>query len=373
MESYRLNSKLIENNNEYLIQTYNDVGLKSVQTEIFVNGSQTETIKMPHPEEINAEEVLSLVKSVHNEKKDEIEILLKAVSKSQDSGSSEEISNLGMAFYFRKFYLEARELFKAACLLKPDYHQSLNFLGKAELALGDIEEAINYSQKAVLLRPEFADYRNNLGEAFLASKKYKEASLEFQRAININLYYSDAYFNYGLTLLINACEKQNQDLFKDFMSRARDFLTKASLINHEYRSNTFDNGIKALDEQDIKLAFNLLKQVRENIKENQRKKSAPYYMKYIVNPNWVTEKAIQERILFLKSEVEKNPTYVDLYSELAKCYMVQSKLFWEKGIEHYTKTSNLNSSLDDIDEYISKATKVMADMSEVVNFIEEKN
>ena len=152
----------------------------------------------------------------------------------------------------------------------------------------------------------------------------------------------------------------------------KDFLTKASLVDQEYRTVAFDNGIKALENKDIKLAFNLFKQVREDKKENQRKKTAPYYMKYITHPTLINEQAIIDRIDFLKNEITKNPTYVDLYAELARCYLVNSKLNWQHALKQYQKTLELNPSLSGVEENLKLTSELMVAINQTVLKVDEK-
>ena len=116
--------------------------------------------------------------------------------------------------------------------------------------------------------------------------------------------------------------------------------------------------LQSLKNQNINEAFQLLKRVRENQKEQNRNKSASYYMKYVVHPNWITEEAVLERIAFLENEIEKNPTYVDHYAELARCYLSHARMSWQKGIDQYTKTLVINSSMTHIQEHIKEAEHV---------------
>lgn len=372
METYRLNSKLVENKKEYLIQTVNDVNLGAVSSEIYINGQITETIKFPHPEKIKPEEILSLVKSTHEEKKKEIETLLAAINQTIESHNPEMIYNLGLAFYYKKFYDEALDLFNNAVSLEKDYHQVYNYLGMTNLALGNIDVAVKTAEKAVKNRPEYADYRNNLGEAYMAVRKFKNAGYEFEKAIHINTYYDDAYFNYGLVLLLNAIEKENMEMFSNFLSKSHEYFTKASLIYPDYRTANFERGLGALKIQELKQAFSFLKQVREEKKELSRRKHAPYYLKYALYPQWISEKVVNDRITFLQKEIRKNPTYVDLHAELARCYLEQSRILWEKGIARYNKTLELNPALTIINTYVNETEKVLDNIKKIIDKITEK-
>ena len=175
METYRLNSRVVENDKEYVIQTTNDVSLGSVSSEVYVNGTLADVTKLPHPEQAKPEEVLSLVKSAHGDKKAEIETPLKAHRQAMESANPETTYHLGLAFFYKRFYNEARDLFSAAVHLNSDYAEAYNFLGQAELALGSIDRAVAAAETAVAKRPEYADYRNNLGETYLSAQALEKA------------------------------------------------------------------------------------------------------------------------------------------------------------------------------------------------------
>ncbi len=240
METYKLNSKLVENHKEYIIQTSNDVSSGVVSTEVFVDGVLADSIQFPHPERIKPEEIMALVHNTHGEKKIEIETLLGTIKNTLDSAKPETIYHLALAFYYKHFFSEAKNLLQQAIVINSDYHEAFNYLGQVELSLGNIDAALQAAQSAIDLKPDYADYRNNLGEVYLSCGQYKKAVLEFKRAVNINMYYSDAYFHHGLTLLMDAIAKQETELFADFMTKSRDHFTKAAIINQEYQTADFE-------------------------------------------------------------------------------------------------------------------------------------
>jgi len=372
METYRLNSKLVDEDKEYLIKTTNDVSLGTVESEVYINGALADTIVFPHPEQIKPEEVLSMVKSTHGEKKKEIETLLNAYRHMRAEGNPEMMYHLGLAFFYKRFYAEAKDLFEQALQMNPEYHEAFSYLAQVELVYGNVEAALKMAQSAVGFRAEYADYRNILGEAFMAARMYKKATLEFERAIGINLYYSDAYFNFGLALVMNALEREDTELFTNFLTKSQDYFTKAALIYPDYKTAVYEGGIEALKAQDLKRAFSLLKQVREDKKEQHRRKFSPYYMKYALHPQWATERAVQDRIRFLQNEISKNPTYVDLYAELARCYLEQGRILWKKGIDQYRKTLEINPALPRLSGYIDESEKVYESVNRLVKKIAEQ-
>jgi len=101
MESYRLNSKIIEEGKEYFIQTTNDVKAGIIRTSLFQNGELLDTAVLPHSEDVGEAEVLSMVKAAHQDKKSELEYLLKSYKEIIKGGQPRQMYHLGAAMLYR--------------------------------------------------------------------------------------------------------------------------------------------------------------------------------------------------------------------------------------------------------------------------------
>ena len=372
METYRLQSKLIENDSEYVIQTSCDADHTSVSSTIYVNGETAESFCSPHPEQSGSEEILSLVKLKHGEVKKEIETLLEVFAEVMANGEASKMHNLGLAFYYKRLYIEARKLFQSAVRMDPQYHQAFNYLGITELAIGDVESAVEAALSAVEKRPGYADYRNNLGDAYLEGGLYQKALIEFEEAIRINLYYAEAYYNLGLTLLKNAITGENQELLANTLTRSVDCFNKASVIGSDYGTETFIAGLEAIKNNDFKTAYDLLYSERERRKDSQRREFAVFYMKFVMYPEWSNERTTNERIEYLRSEIQKNPSYVDLYSMLAHCYFEAAKASWNHGIQQYQRALEMNPSLSKTGGHLFEVESEYENICTVLNRIDEK-
>ena len=372
METYRLSSKLREKDKEYLIQTANDAERGLVSTMIYVDGVLAETVNCPHPADIKPQDVLSFVKVTHAEKKKEVDALLQTYRRVLDSGDAETMSQLGTALYFKGLYNESRELFRSALALSPQHHPSMNQLALTELQLGNVPAAIAAAVQAVSVRPRFADYRNNLGEAYLADGDSRRAVGEFEEAININLYYADAYFNLGLAHLLHLASNRDRSMLATVTTKVADCLNKASLIFPGYKGETLEAGLAALKAGAIDKALYAIKSIREAKRESHRQEFAGFYMKFILFPEWASERAIHDRIAFLEAEIAKNPTYVDLQTELAQCYIELSRQAWQKGIEHFRKTAELSPTLPKLQSALKESEKAYVTLCAAANVIAEK-
>lgn len=370
METYRLKSKLVEHNREFVIQTSNSSDPGIVSTVVYVDGDPTGTVQSLHPSDVSSEEVLALVKMKHEEMKKEVETLLEAYRVVRAEGDSLKLHHLGMAFFYKQFYNEARELFEQATRIDPQMHQTHNQLGLTYLALGQLPQATQAGSVAVQAQPGFADYRNNLGAAFLAVCSYKRAVIELEEAIRINLYYADAYFNLGLALIRNALGGDDTSMFENVLTKSSDYFKRAALIQPDYETESFQKGLQAIAQSDLKKANALLSSVQQTRKERHRQDFTTFYMRYVMYPEWISEEAVVERIAFLHGELDKNPSYVDLYSELGRCYFEQSRLCWQKGLEQYRRVVEMNRSLSrlasDLDETTSQYKEMCSLLSRIM-------
>jgi tetratricopeptide (TPR) repeat protein len=345
MESYRLDSRIVEDDKEFLIQTVNDTQEGIIKTSLFVNGELLDASIMPHSEEISDADILEMVKTTHGDRKAELEYLLKSFREVMKEGRPEMMYHLGTALYYRRMYPESQQLFQAALKLRHDYHEAYYYLAMVELASNHIDAAIKAGTKAVELRPQFADYRNTLGEAYLAAGSSKRAVIEFEEAIRQNVYYADAYFNLAMAFILNAINKEDFDIASDLKVKTTDLLKKAILIYPNYKTTTYEEAVAALTAGELKRAYALFKGVRNEKDERQRHEKSTYFHRFLMYTDWISQNNVVERINFLEKEINRNPGYVDLYYELAICYLHQAKFNWNKGIDYFKRAMEINPNL----------------------------
>lgn len=371
MESYRLNSKIIEEGKEYFIQTTNDVKAGIIRTSLFQNGELLDTAVLPHSEDVGEAEVLSMVKAAHQDKKSELEYLLKSYKEIIKGGQPRQMYHLGAAMLYKKMVLEAQHLFRAAIKMQPDFHEAYFSLAHANLILGHNDDAVDAAMKAVDLKPEYADYRNTLGEAFLEMESCKRAVIEFEKAIEANVYYADAYFNLAMARILNAIRKEDYELSADLTSKCTDLLKKAVLIYPDYQTALYNQAISTLSSGDLKKAYTILNNVREEKKEKVRQEKAAHFQRYLIYTDWLSEEAIGDRIKLLEDQINKNPDYVDLYYDLAISHLHQACFSWNKGLENFKKALVINKNMEKARKALNLSEKYYMQLSEAITDITE--
>ncbi len=373
MQAYRLNSRITDEQKEFLVQTVNDAEHGIIRTSLFINGEYVDSEILPHREDISEEEILELVKIAHGEKKTELELLLKNYREVLKNGSPELMCQMGKALYFRKMFTEASRLMATAAAARPELHEAFYYISQAQLAAGNIREAIKAGRKCVELKPAFADYRNNLGEIYLTAESCREAVEEFDEAIRRNVYYADAYFNLAIAFVLNAVKNKTPDLAGDYTAKTTDMLNKASLINPFYKTSEFDEALAALQRNDVKRTLELLSRVRQEQKEKQRQEKTLQFQRYMMHADWLTQGNIEERIADLAREIEKNPGYVDLYYETAVCYLHQAKFGWSHALDYFRKALAINPELKKARRAAELAEEQLAQLNDTVHDITDRN
>ncbi len=342
METFRLNSKLRENEKEILIQTANNPSEGTISSSIYIDGVLTEMFMLPHPMEENPDKVMSLVKETHGIRRDELEALLAAYRSAMSSSDSKLIGKLGQALYYKRLYSEAKELLRSAVTLDPECHATRQVLAKVELELGNVKGALEHGAQAVRQCPRYADYRNTLGEILMINNDFDKAISEFQDAVKINLYYAEAYFNLGLAMLKNVKANPHEHSAPSQLVLSRDAFKKAAVIDSEYAVSPFEQGVKALESTQLNKALEHFEMVFRKVREKQRADQADYFMRFVIMRDSIADESLESRVQYLENEVTKNPSYVDINAELAQCYLEQARKNWRKGIEQYRKTLELN-------------------------------
>ncbi|MCP4685416.1 MAG: tetratricopeptide repeat protein [bacterium] len=104
----------------------------------------------------------------------------------------------GMVFYRRDQYAEAAEQFSLTLEKKKKYYESLYYLGRCQLALGDLDGAEESMKEGLKKARKIKDwFENGTGLVLMAREQYSEADVSFRRAISIDSTVAEYHLNLG--------------------------------------------------------------------------------------------------------------------------------------------------------------------------------
>jgi len=111
--------------------------------------------------------------------------------------AAKRANNAGVALYHARDLERARERFREAITIAPEFVEAHNNLGLVETELGNAEEATRQFQRAIELDPSLSASYNNLGYVFFVQENYEEAIAMYEEAIARAANGSAAWTNLG--------------------------------------------------------------------------------------------------------------------------------------------------------------------------------
>jgi Flp pilus assembly protein TadD len=95
---------------------------------------------------------------------------------------------------------KAKEKYKFALKMNPNYHSPLNDLGLMAMEEGRLEEAESYFRSGLKIQPDEV-FNSNLGTLFMQKKQFKLAEEYFVKALSFNPEYPNAHNNLGMVYM----------------------------------------------------------------------------------------------------------------------------------------------------------------------------
>jgi len=95
------------------------------------------------------------------------------------------LSNLGLAYYNLEDYATAERYYLKALEIEPNFVIAMRGLGRTDIALVKIPEAVTILERAVRVAPMWADLYLDLGAAYRLSGQYTKALLAFDKVTQL--------------------------------------------------------------------------------------------------------------------------------------------------------------------------------------------
>jgi tetratricopeptide (TPR) repeat protein len=347
MANFGFSSSIKVRGKEYLLQTSNNAFQNRIICSLFEGGSLINSQEISYDPQISDEALLALVKSLHDEKREETASLLKLSEELIGSNQAEAKNRVGLAFLEKGMYQEAIAEFQDAIKANPGLSKVYNNLGKAYLAAGKAEEAISAFQKALNIDPQYADYHNNLGAVYLKSEKCKLAADSFQKALGINPYYGEAYYNLGLALILNGIIKEDYLLATNLKERALEAMEKAAVVNPGFRNEHFDEAKGLLTRDELEEAWKEFNQAKaeENVPQAESL-SLDFYLRFLHKEDEIDDTTMRQYIQSLEDFARKNPHFADVHNDLGIAHTVLCKYINERAIQHFREAIKINPNYE---------------------------
>jgi tetratricopeptide (TPR) repeat protein len=347
MGDFVFNDVVRSKKGEYFLKTVNSNYQNQIVSSFFRNGTLIASHYLDYEPKLADEALLTRTREFHEQKKSEIQTLLKLAEKLKDSDHAETKNLLGQAFLKKGLSEEAINEFEEAIILDPRISGLYQNLGLGYTAVGRYDEAIAVLEQAINLKPDRADYHNHLGVAYLKKEKCKKAVERFQRALDINPYYAEACFNLALALVLNGVTKEDFHLSVNSYQRIIENLEKAAKINPNYRNEPVTRGEELLRRNDYEKAYEAFMQAQRSIpRPADLGFVIDFYLQVLYNTKKLNRATIARHIKQLQDIIDKHPNYADLYNHLGVAYVIMSKFVNNQAIQQFEKAQQINPAFD---------------------------
>ncbi len=167
--------------------------------ELSLAASLYETILSRDPEQVDALQLLGVLRQQQGQFGEAVELCRKAVALRPDVASN--YLNLAEAYRALGQFEQAVVHCRTALALRRDYPEAHNNLGLALQALGRIADAVDHFKAALAFRPDYAQAHSNLGTALRLLRMTEPAIEHFRRALELNPKLASARSDLGQCLL----------------------------------------------------------------------------------------------------------------------------------------------------------------------------
>jgi tetratricopeptide (TPR) repeat protein len=159
----------------------------------------------------------------------------------------------------------------------------------------------------------------------------------------LNVYYAEAYYNLAMTVILNGIKKEDFKLSHNLKDRATSLLAKSVGFNPAFKNDYLQNGLDALENNDLDQAFIELSQGYDEAADGGHpKRIYEFHLEYLFRHDLVREDFVIKHIKHLRKQLELHPNYPDLYNELGLAYTVLTQFHSDRAVEAYQKALNLN-------------------------------
>lgn len=326
---------------EYVVKTMNFESIRRIFTNLHDRERVVHSRETPYDQSISDEELMALVKHIHEERVEGLKELIQISAKLGLKPDIDSCHKLGMVFLHNGMSREAVAELQLALEIDADSAPLLNHLGLAYLQSALFPEAENAFQRAVLLKPEYPDLHNNLGLALLKSSKFASARQEFEQALKLHQNYAEAYFNFGLCLLSGAVAESG--MAAESREQMQQHLLRAIELNPAFNNEYYKVAQSYLAKDQLQEARQALIEAKTSVASQTGSEIYhEFYLRLKYGEEGVDRRATERYIAKLEGMLEKNPNFVDIRNDLGVAYLIQCRFLFNRAIGEFKKALTIN-------------------------------
>jgi len=292
-----------------------------------------------------------IVESMHNEMINEIDLLFKISEKVMQIRHCSSHNKIGILFLQNNLAEDAIKHFQLAIDINPHNLEGYNNLGQAYTLSGNHTKAVEILRQGMLKGEHFTDMLNNYGFALMMDNQYEAALREFKKAIKQNKNYLEAHYNIA-SLYLRSTLNSNDNHFLPPPSiriqRAMEHLDQLKDKNIKIFDVVYDKALKLVNQNKVEQIIQLLEENRKRIflKDVSNLISTNFYLKFMYGGKGLDMETIKRYEYRLKSAIEQNAEYADLWNNLGVVHLIQCRNLFLQALNEFNRALEINPDFD---------------------------
>ena len=345
MECYVFDDVIASSEASYLVKTANSEAQKKIVSSLFRGGDLIISRSEIYNGNLTEDQLLEKVRECHTHSKTGIQCLFDFSNKYRNSRDIGKHVLLIRALTRNKLYDEALTEIETLLRTSPNLSTLHFYSGKIHLERNQYGKAVNSLSQAIKLKSNYADYHFFLGQVYFKIEQYRNAIHEFSHAVELNPYYHDACFYLGMAFLKNAVCKEDFELARNVISKARTQFVRACQIYPNLKNADYHAGMNHLQKGELEEALDRF----VGVPSAQRSPIdagfvLDFHVRYLSNEDDVSVKEIERHIDRLRELIRRYGNYADLHHELGIAYLILSKSMTKKAMASFRDAVSLNPS-----------------------------
>ncbi|MBD3223113.1 MAG: tetratricopeptide repeat protein [Caldithrix sp.] len=351
------NDNLAINGRKFHIQTSTNVKRGTAQCEIFEEGKliNLEQIRFERRQQKTEQglqkRIDSMVRSLHEETSNEIELLFEIAEKVKKLRHAPSNVKIGLIFLHNNLTKDAIEHFEIALSINPESIQAMKNLGKAYLQTDNTHKAIHILQRALRNNDQYPDLHLSMAIAYIDQKQYYKALNHLQTALKINPDYNEARYYQIILYLASAIHDKSDSMLPppsirlNRVQQQLDTLAQTPLQNFITLKKQIENLLK---ENQIGKALEVLKHQHKNIfhPEPVSLIGMDFYLKFMYGGTGMRDSLIKNFERKLQDVLEQNEEFADLWNNLGIVHLIQCRNLFLRALSEFDKALEINPAFE---------------------------
>lgn len=343
MENLGLNNNVVVGDRKFHVQTNYSASINSISSKVFNEGQVVET-KEVGTDGLSQDEIKNRMGEFHQELITEIEVLYYIHEKVKTVRHTPSSNKLGLVFLKKNLLNEAKEQFRLALDIDPNYSEVYVNLGRTLIAEESFDEAIEVLSTGESQASNFADIQNYLGLAFLYGQKFNDAIEHLHKAIRLNPNYIGAYYHLGLAWLgVSLNGDGRAHVSAENEKRAMEYLTTASERMVDRQFSNYKAVMEAVYKKSYRQAVDafLNGHPRESLGQLLSLENE-FFLKFMYGGKGKDEAFINDYVQRIEESIEDHPKYADLRNSLGVANLIQCRNLFLKSLEEFRTALKIN-------------------------------